>query len=107
MVARALLEQPLRHGFVEFHQPVLSPSLRPPHRDHLEDPLLNQFHRRQCRRCWHRSDPAVVTFPTPLISAIVAEPFATAAHPLVAAVTSRAVAIAANTATHDRPPTDR
>ena len=51
MVARALLEQPLQHGFVEFHQPVLSPSLRPPHRDHLEDPLLNRFHRRQCRRC--------------------------------------------------------
>ena len=40
MVARALLEQPLRHGFVEFHQPVLSPSLRPPHRVCSEGPLL-------------------------------------------------------------------
>ena len=29
MVARALLEQPLQHGFVEFHQPVLSPRLPP------------------------------------------------------------------------------
>ena len=51
MVARALLEQPLQHGFVEFHQPVLSPSLRPPRRVCSEGPLLNRFHRRQCRRC--------------------------------------------------------
>ena len=92
MVARALLEQLPQHVVLLQTRP-LSPSaassLKPPPPSDI-DPI-----------------PPSPLLPTPSISAIVALPFATAAHPPVAAVTSRAAAIVADTATHDRPPTDR